>query len=572
MAQASRLARALRSEPALVAAGAICFALVGSYPLFGHWRDRVAMSDWDFWIQLQWVAARTIRHYHQVPLWNPWKCGGMPMLGNPQSHLATPWLVLTLLFGPFTGLHLEIPVHLAIAWAGGYVLARVLKIGPLGSVGAATMFASSSWFYLRVGVGQLWAFGFCYLPWVMACVSVASETGAVGYVVGAGAALALAFLESGPYPVAFGVLMLGIVQTVVAIQRRSARPLIVAAVAVVFAIGFSAVKLAPATIVAMQHPRPTIEAQINTAEVLRIALFSTTQNIFSGSPNGWGSWEEDAYVGLFAIPALLGLVAGRRAIPWIVLAVAMLWLARGDAGALRLWPILHSLPVFSSLRLPSRFLVIFVLAVAVLAGFGLDFLEAEFGPGGKLAAIALLVLATVNSILAGPPTLDAILNAPIQPGPPQASFSQISRRPDNSQIIPTLENRGVVRCYEYTDWTTAVRESDAPGYRGEYYMLGPGAVRLARWTPNALEFDVDAAAGAVLVVNQNYDPSWRVTSGRGTVFSNDGLLAVRVGDGRGRIALRYISVPVICGAIVSAMTVFAAVALVKRSRAGRAEG
>ncbi|HYL58339.1 MAG TPA: hypothetical protein VEU51_05670 [Candidatus Acidoferrales bacterium] len=566
-----RLMRALRSEPALVAAGAICFGLVGSYPMFGHWRDRVAMSDWDFWIQLQWVAERTIHHYHQVPLWNPWKCGGMPMLGNPQSHLATPWFVLTLLFGPFAGLHMEIPVHLAIAWAGGYVLARVLKIGPLGSLGAATMFASSSWFYLRVGVGQLWAFGFCYLPWMMASVTIASETGGVGYMVGAGAALALALLEAGPYPVAFGVLMLGIVQVVVAIQRRSARPLIVAALAVAFAIGFSAVKLVPAAIVASQHPRPTLEAQINTGEVLKIALFSTTQNIFSGSPNGWGSWEEDAYVGLFAIPALLGLIAWRRAMPWIALAAAMLWLARGDAGTLRLWPILHSMPVFSSLRLPSRFLVIFVLAVAVLAGFGFDFLSEEFGPTGRVAAIAMLVLASVNSMLAGPPTLDAILNVPIQPGPAQAFFSQISRRQDNSQIVPTLENRGVVRCYEYTDWTTTVRASDEPGYRGEYYMIGPGAVRLARWTPNALEFDVDGPPDAVLVVNQNYDLSWRVTSGRGTAFSNDGLLAVRVADGKGKITLRYISVPVIGGAIVTALTIFAAIALVKRNRAGRAE-
>jgi uncharacterized membrane protein YfhO len=117
-----------------------------------------------------------------------------------------------------------------------------------------------------------------------------------------------------------------------------------------------------------------------------------------------------------------------------------------------------------------------------------------------------------------------------------------------------------------------VHASDEPGYRGEYYMLGPGTVRLARWTPNVLEFDVDAPPGAVLVVNQNYDPSWRVTSGRGAAFSNDGLLAVRVAAGNSKISLRYISVPVIGGAIVTAMTIFAAIALVKRSRAGRAEG
>jgi len=563
--------RAMRSEPALVVLGAVCFALVGSYPLFGHWHDRVAMSDWDFWIELQWVAARSIRHYHQIPLWNPWKCGGMPMLGNPQSHFATPWFVLTLLFGPFTGLHLEIPVHLAIAWAGGYVLARVLKIGPLGSVGTATMFASSSWFYVRLGIGQLLAFGFCYLPWMLACAWLALDGGGVGYIAGGGLALAFAFLESGPYPFVFGELALGIVQAIVAIQRKQIRPLIVGALTVAFAVGFSAVKLAPAVVVAMQHPRPTDQAEVNTFEAIRLALFSPSQNIFSGSPNGFGSWESAAYVGLFALPALLGLVAWRRAIPWICLGAVMFWLARGDAGTLRLWPILHSMPIFSSLRLPSRFLVIFVLAVAVLAGFGFDALREEFGAAGHFVAIAMLALASLNSMLAGPPALEAILNAPIQPGTAAPAFSQISRRQDNSQIVPALENRGVVRCYEYTEWATPVRPSDEPGYRGEYYFLGPGSVRVGRWTPNALEFEVEAPRDSVLVVNQNYDWSWRVTSGDGAVISNDGLLAVRVAGGKGKITLRYVSVPVIIGAVITAMTIFAAIVLVRRRRSGRAE-
>ena len=571
VAQANRLARALRSEAALVAAGAISFALVASYPLFGHWQDRTAAGDWDFALGLQWAAYRALGHFHQLPLWNPWKCGGMPLLANPQAHFLTPWFALTLLFGPFTGMHLEIPVHIAIMWAGGYVLARVAKISPLGALGTATAYGSSSWFYLKIAIGHLMAVGFCYLPWALAFAWLAADNGTVKYALGAAIAIALIFLEGGPYPVAFGVLALGIVQVVSAIQRRSLRPLTVAALTVAFGLGFAAVKLVPAAIVAMQHPRPTLETQVNTAEVLRIALFSTTQNVFSGSPNGWGSWEADAYIGLFALPALLGLVAWRRAMPWICLGAVMFWLARGDAGTLRLWPILHSMPIFSSLRLPSRFLMIFVLAVAVLAGFGFDFLGEEFGTAGKLAATAMLALASLNSMLVGPPALAAILNAPIQPGAAAPAFSQISGRRDNSQIVPALENRGVVRCYEYTDWPTAVRASDEPGYRGEYYFLGPGSVRLARWTPNALSYAVDAPAPTVLVINQNYDPSWQLRSGNGEAVSHGGLLAVKLPSGRQEITLRYVSLPVIIGAVITAMTIFAAILFVRRSRSGRAE-
>lgn len=114
------------------------------------------------------ALLNTIVHFHQLPVWNPYKCGGMPMLGNPQSHFLTPWFLLTLLFGPFIGLRLEIPIYIAIAWSGAYVLARVAGTRPLGALAAAMLFATSSWFYVRVTAGLLAMCGFAYLPWAIA--------------------------------------------------------------------------------------------------------------------------------------------------------------------------------------------------------------------------------------------------------------------------------------------------------------------------------------------------------------------------------------------------------------------
>jgi uncharacterized membrane protein YfhO len=69
---------------------------------------------------------------------------------------------------------------------------------------------------------------------------------------------------------------------------------------------------------------------------------------------------------------------------------------------------------------------------------------------------------------------------------------------------------------------------------------------------------VDAQAPTVMVVNQNYDPWWRVTSGPGQTFSQDGLLAVQVPKGKSRIVLRYISIAAICGLVISILTALAA--------------
>lgn len=88
-------------------------------------------------------------------------------------------------------------------------------------------------------------------------------------------------------------------------------------------------------------------------------------------------------------------------------------------------------------------------------------------------------------------------------------------------------------------------------------------MRLEKWTSNRLEYAVDAPVPSVMVVNQNYDPSWRVTSGPSQTFSQDGLLAVRVPAGKSRIVLRYISIAAICGLIISMLTAFAAFVLIR---------
>src|SRR5205823_3431967 len=51
-----------------------------------------------------------------------------------------------------------------------------------------------------------------------------------------------------------------------------------------------------------------------------------------------------------------------------------------------------------------------------------------------------------------------------------------------------------------------------PGYRGEAYTLsGAGHAELARFTPNEVVVRVtDGRAGDTLILNQNYDPGWRV--------------------------------------------------------------
>ncbi len=547
-----RVARFLCSEPALVAGCTIVFALVASHPLWGHFGDIDTVGDWDYFFQLQWVAYHTVTKFHQLPLWNPYKCGGAPLLGNPQSHIFTPWFALTMLLGPFAGLHMEIPVHVAIAWAGAYALARVAGARPLGAIGSAMAFGASSWFYLRMGAGGLVTFGYVYLPWSLAAVLMAAETNQPEYSIGAGLALALAFLEAGPYPVMFGVLGFALVLLPRSVIDRSIRPIIALVETGVWAAGFSAIKLVPSTLWMLQHPRPAGDIEANGLGVLWTALFESSQHTLMGSPNGWGFWEIGAYLGLFAIPAVIGFMRPRIAATWIIAGVILLALSLGDAVPWGLWPLLHKVPLFDSLRLPSRLLILFILVVGVMAALGFDWIASLKPPYGLYVSVFLLALCSINSMLVGPPILSDVLNNQSVAGPPINEFKQIARGPgNNSMLIPAMQNEGVVRCYEYVNWDTPVRSEGTPGYLGEQYIDGSGTVRVVRWTPNALSYEVDASAPTVLVINQNYDAPWRLQSGHGEVVSQGGLLAVRLPAGRQEITLRYFGIPFLSGAAIT---------------------
>jgi hypothetical protein len=555
--------RFTRREGVAVAVASIAFALVFCFPLLAHLTTGGTFDDWDQNSASQWSAYWVLHRYHQFPFWNPFECGGMPLLGDPQSHFVTPWFLLTMLFGPVVGLHLQVIIYDAIAGSGSYVLGRVLGLRRISAICIGTAFAGSSWFFLRVAAGHMVIMVFVYLPWIIAAGWKASERGQLRYAALCGAVLALSFFEGSPYPPLFEALTLALVLVGRAAVQLSAGPLFALALAAVFTAGFGAVKGSPAMTTMASHPRDTDVGYSNSFYSLEQSLLSRYQDHNRPSLNGWGFWEAGAYVGLFALIAVAGLLSPRKAIPWILTAIVLFQLARGWTGPNSLYVWLHSLPFFSSTRLPSRILIPFTLMVAVLAGIGIDVMCSRGSPA-LLAVCALLILiGGVDMAMVSRPNLHYVWMWEVPHSPPPISFVQYQRDPAIGESSVVRDSQGVVNCYVYTDWPTDVKGSNEQGYLGEQYLLGAGTVTLSRWTPNRLEYAVDAQGPSVMVVNQNYDPSWRVTSGQGQTFSQDGLLAVHVPAGKSQVVLRYVSMAAIYGMIISMLTALAAFVLIR---------
>jgi hypothetical protein len=101
-------------------------------------------------------------------------------------------------------------MHLALAWAGAYFLARVVGQGYLGAVTCAMVFAGSWWFFLHLAIGHLPFLGYVYMPWVLALAWLSLERRQLSYRAVAGAILALAFYEGGFYATFHTGLLVGL--------------------------------------------------------------------------------------------------------------------------------------------------------------------------------------------------------------------------------------------------------------------------------------------------------------------------------------------------------------------------
>ncbi len=566
-----------KREALWVAIGSLAYALLFIYPWLTHLGQQSSFGDLDTLDALQWSAYYAVERFRQLPLWDPYRCGGLPLLGNPQARILTPFFLLHLILGPSLGLQIDIILHLALAVAGGYVLARSLGLGTLPSIVSAAVFPSTSWFYLHLAFGHTTFMCAAYLPWIswLFWLSVNRKSWTASALVGL--LIALMLLEGGLIVTICAGLLLVSLACGFALVTLSPRPLISLFVAGLFSFGLAAIRLLPVLEFLGRHPAPR-GGDALTPQNLLLLLFSRNQDLWRGHPiSSFGFWEYGAYVSIaFVVLAAVGTFSYyRRSLPWLLTSAGFFFFCMGEHyrslqasltpwGLLAPWTLLKDLPlvggIFMALWMPPRYLIGLVLSISVLAALGAELLCSKLGRWGPVIAGSLLLIGLVDAWLVGPPNLRYTYQATEKAPLPTFPFRQSFARP-HSIAGMVQANMGNLNCYEYQPITTKARGYDQSNYRGEQYLLGPGSVDLANWTPNALDYEVNAPESTVLVINQNYWPGWLLTEGRGEVFSEGDLLAVRVPAGKQHVRLVYRGTRLLSGLAITLISLAAMLSL-----------
>ncbi|MBS2030202.1 MAG: hypothetical protein JST54_20025 [Deltaproteobacteria bacterium] len=585
---------------ALTALAFALLALAFMAPLLHH-LDNWCIEDWDQHAFYHEAPRVSVLQYHQLPLWNPWYCGGTDLLANPQNRALSPTFVIDLLLGAIAGLKIEYWLHAVLGMLGLYALARRLGVSALGAWLPACATFLSSLYALPVSAGMSWVTSLAFMPWAVLAFLHAYEKPL--FCLLTGAALALMNFNGGAYTSVILCTFLGcyaLAQIPRVGFKRSAM-LLVGAVGSSVLLG--AVKLFPAAAFMHEHPRKIDLLSGLSVESLLVGLFSLDQRLqvaythfdglhFDPVVDGptFSLWHGIAtefddvgmYIGVVGLLLLvIGLATSARKRRGLALTMlGFLWLSLGDRMKLSPLKLLHLLPVFESMRYAERYRFIWFPCAMIFAALGLDWIRARLD--GRFAfkrlgtAVAILLLGleladfhrVVTPVYAAacPITPFALPTAksfhqelsppsygPNGPIAPDAKGFEVIYGSFSSHLPTLLSNVGAVDCYE-TAWVPrqAVPASN-PGYRGEVWLAGQGSVDTLEWSPNRLRYAVHAQQPGKLVVNQNFYSSWRASDGR-PVRNENGQLAVDVTPSDTTIELEYVPRSFQLGLVVSAIS------------------
>ncbi|MGB4869954.1 MAG: hypothetical protein WBP47_07875, partial [Candidatus Promineifilaceae bacterium] len=353
----------------------------------------LARGDTFLYFYPYWQAAAEALRHGRLPLWNPSLFMGAPLLANSQVGFFYPlnWPVWLLLPTPYA-VSASIVLHLVIAGWGAYLAGRRrLGLGVLAGLLTAVLFALGGYLTAQVEhVNQVQ--GLAWLPWLLVALPNGrspNRQDSFQRIMALGLLFALQLLAGHTQTAFISGVAVGVWVLANAAEERRVRNrqsplshLLLVLVAVLLALLLTAVQLLPTLELTSLSSR---QGGLTPNEVLSFSWHPLLMGRSLLPAYGQSLFSE--YVAFLPITALVLAVLGAlqwRRRPGVLAALALtavgLFLALGVFNPLY-W-LLARLPGFDLFRVPARWLAVYALGAALLAGAGLErFRISDFGFG-----------------------------------------------------------------------------------------------------------------------------------------------------------------------------------------------
>jgi hypothetical protein len=537
-------------SPSLVLAVAIPLVYV---VVFGMFFFRAGDTDWDQILSFHELSLWNEELSGPAKQWNPLMRGGMSLAGDPQVPIFSPSMVLARVVDPAAAIKISCLLFLAAGALGAWLLARDYGLDRATSALAAALFAGNGYILSRFSHGHVVFLGTLGLPlWLWAARGSLRRSGEpVGranwrllcFMLAGGVFFALS-TDGAPIAILLLLVWVGLDAAVLAWQERSPRPVVFFAGAVLVAVALDAIYYFPLAANAALFPRIRPPVFVDPLVFVWFLLLPLRGKVLPAPANGH---EFSVYIG----PVLAYLIVRYRreiARAWpredlrrmLIVSGAMLVFGLGAWRALASWlppgpfDLLHRLPGFVAVGIPSRFWGFLALPLAFSSAIALRRLEAESSrrrPHRALwAGVFVFTLGFQAVSLALPFVSERgrlVLKA--KSTPPTVTTIRNVHGPSLSQAGELAPATGLMEAYDAHDFIQgSIQEGTAIvlDARGPGGAPVPVTARWDGWSRIRLVFPAGAAAPTTIVFNQNYHPHWSLSSGE----------AVR--DARGNLAAR----------------------------------
>ncbi len=565
----------LGTRVALVGALGAVLAIWAWWPMFDG--SGTPLGDGRYFLHLFDTAKVSLLRYHELPLWNPYECGGAPLWDNPESMAASP---IVMLATPLSATHtvwLWNVLHLTAGFTSMWMLARM----ELGVSRGAAFYASAIFMFAVCNASQYAGahtalMSFMWAPLALLLWRRAERSPSCA--VGLGLLVALLFYDGATYPIPHTALMLGLETLTRLRSRDQAKRVVVAGLLVVaVAVLVAGPRLLPLADQFRSKVRviPPDTDALSWSKIADMYLKANvhTQQKINGDPYVWG--EYTSYVGLIAVVlALAGCVIAAAEAPWmLVVALGLLVLMLGHFASWAPWTLLtKNVFPFKSMRVPARFRLLLVGYVAMFGALAVDRIPRRLrqfvGPRPWVDAISVALLACaligagevaaastklVSERFTGPPEKPVVASTRLFYG--GGDMVEYASQP--------RQNRGQLACRDAWAFShgAAVWTGDVPQARA----TDDGAnVMVANRTQNTFDVDVEVTRPTRIVLNSGYERGWRASVG--TVADQAKLLAVDLPPGHHKLHVWYWPHGLTAGFVMAALGIALSTAVLARKR------
>jgi hypothetical protein len=483
------------------------------------------------------AAVDAVRRFGELPLWNPWYCGGFSAIGAAQSRFASPLFIVDLLVGAERGEPIVVYVLLVAGMEGTYRWVRLRVTDAFAALRVAPIFALSGQFAVAIHRGWIHFFGFEVAPWILFGITLAARGRFSGVVVAAASfAFVLAFGGTFAAPLLAVAAVLEAARAFWEQPRSSRRRAFVHLCAAASSMTLlSAFRLWPLAETLAASPR-IMAGTPGHGPLTLVSMLIGALRVQDGDVGNVGQF----YVGT-AFLALLALGSSdRRALVPFLFVLLFMWLGAGYARKPALFGLLRELPVFEALRYPERFLWLAILYASepVTRALIRIPLVGEGALWRKWTTVALSItllfslgseLASFRRVIAGR-QLGAIA---------VERRSEFRQARGNRWLAAHYDSIGVgsLSCWEpYPVVMSPLLRGDL--FAEEYLRDDDaGHAKRVAWSPSELVVHVDLVQSTRLYVNQNWHPGWHTSIGE--VVQEEGLLAVDLPPGAHDVRLRF---------------------------------